>query len=111
MLAHCGGMRATSNDRSVLTLLLVAAGIPSCRCCCSCDASEELSTKLAVAIAPDSWRPSSELQTDDYQVAAISEVWQKTGWIRVDSQARPGYRMRLVVSAHSCLTAPDPNFK
>jgi hypothetical protein len=31
-------------------------------------------------------------------VAAISEVWQRPGYIRVDCQARPGYRLRLVVS-------------
>jgi hypothetical protein len=60
--------------------------------------SADLSSKLAVAIAPDSWRPSSELGADDFQVATISEVWQKTGYIRVDCQARPGYRLRLVVS-------------
>jgi hypothetical protein len=60
--------------------------------------SADLSSKLAVAIAPDSWRPTSELSADDFQVATISEVWQKTGYIRVDCQARPGYRLRLVVS-------------
>ncbi|KAF6251852.1 hypothetical protein COO60DRAFT_1556837 [Scenedesmus sp. NREL 46B-D3] len=58
---------------------------------------DELSSKLAVAIAPDSWRPASELSADDFQVAAISEVWQRTGYIRVDCQARPGYRLRLVL--------------
>ncbi|WIA13834.1 hypothetical protein OEZ85_007378 [Tetradesmus obliquus] len=58
---------------------------------------DELSSKLAVAIAPDSWRPASELGPDDFQVAAISEVWQRPGYIRVDCQARPGYRLRLVL--------------
>lgn len=52
-----------------------------------------------MAIAPDSWRPASELGPDDFQVAAISEVWQRPGYIRVDCQARPGYRLRLVVSS------------
>lgn len=71
-------------------------------CCLSC--SEKLSSSLAVAIAPDSWRPASELQPDDFQVCALSEVWQRTGYIRVDGQARPGYRLRLVVSTCQVVT-------
>jgi hypothetical protein len=32
------------------------------------------------------------------QVAAIAEVWPQNGYIRIAGQARPGYRLKLVVS-------------
>lgn len=77
--------------------LLVAAGYdPDTN---SPDVIEALSESVAVAIAPDTWRDEGALTDDDYTVAAIAEVWQKSGYIRIDGQARPGYRLRLVVSS------------
>jgi len=72
---------------------------PPLSLCCSL--LGESSQLLAVAIAPDSWSPVSALTPEQYTVAAISEVWTDQGFVRIDSQARPGYRMRFVVSADS----------
>eukprot|EP00775_Hariotina_reticulata_P001178 gene1178-1515_t len=58
---------------------------------------EDLSETLAVAVAPDSFRPDEALQPDDFQVAAIAEVWPQNGYLRIAGQARPGYRLKLVI--------------
>lgn len=72
------------------------------------DVIEALSESIAVAIAPDTWRDEESLTDDDYAVAAIAEVWQKSGYIRIDGQARPGYRLRLVVSSSRAGGATAP---
>ena len=59
---------------------------------------EEVGDKVAVAIAPDSWSPTESLTPEQYTVAAISEIWSDEGFIRIDGQARPGHRLRFVVS-------------
>jgi hypothetical protein len=57
----------------------------------------DLGGKLAVAVAPDAWSPIASLRPDEFTVAAVSEVWSEQGYIRIDGQARPGYRLKLVV--------------
>ena len=69
-----------------------------CRCCCRCCSMEEIGDKVAVAIAPDSWSPIASLSPEQYTVSAISEVWSDEGFVRIDGTARPGHRMRFVVS-------------
>jgi hypothetical protein len=53
--------------------------------------------KLAVAVAADSWSPVESLAPEQYTVSAISEWWSE-GFLQIEGQARPGHRLRFVVS-------------
>lgn len=61
------------------------------------DETRDLMNKLAVAVAADSWSPVESLAPEQYTVSAISEWWSE-GFLQIEGQARPGHRLRFVVS-------------